>query len=89
MHIATISSQRQITLPKSMLESIGAKVGDKLWIKISNGSIVAEKERDISELAGCLRPYIHPSKLGVPYEEAKRVAIEQMIREKAGKNVSS
>lgn len=57
MHIATISSQRQITLPKALLDEIGTKAGERLELKLKNQQIYLQKAPDISELSGCLHKY--------------------------------
>ncbi len=40
----TISSKNQITLPKSLLEEVGLKIGNKLIIKIKDNKIVLEPQ---------------------------------------------
>lgn len=87
MHVVTISSQRQITLPKAMLESIGAKVGNKLWLKTTDGSIMAEKERDITELAGCFRKYA--VRLAPTDEEIDQAVLEYVNKTYVAKTARS
>ncbi|MEK7658062.1 MAG: AbrB/MazE/SpoVT family DNA-binding domain-containing protein [Patescibacteria group bacterium] len=40
----TISSKHQITLPKSLLEEVGLKIGNKLIIKVKNNRIILEPQ---------------------------------------------
>lgn len=90
MHIATLSSQRQITLPKALLDSFSLSGKDRFLVRRKENTIVLEPVgADLAELAGCLKPLIHPSKLHVSYEEAKQSAIDQMIKEKTHDHVVS
>lgn len=40
----TISSKRQITLPKRLLEEVGLKIGNKLIIRIKDNKIILEPQ---------------------------------------------
>ena len=86
MHIATISSQRQITIPKALLEQLSLSAKDKVKISIDNDQLVIEKTANIMNLSGILRKYIQPSKLGVSYESAKKIAMTKALRRKLDEN---
>lgn len=83
MNIATISSQRQITLPKRLLLELKLKPKQKVLIERHKKGVLVRPVRTsvTQELAGSLTKYIHPSKLGIPFdvimeETQKKVAIE-------------
>lgn len=79
MYTATISSQRQVTLPKALLDNMKLKPGDKLGMELIGQQIALQKVPDISELAGCLHKYaIYP----VPTDEET----DQAVTEYVGKN---
>lgn len=48
----------------------------------SKGILLQPVNTDIAALAGSLKQYVDPSKLGVPFEEVRRIAIERMVQEK-------
>jgi hypothetical protein len=48
----------------------------------SKGILLQPVNSDIAAIAGCLKQYIHPSKLGVPFEGVRRLAIERMVQER-------
>lgn len=83
MHIATISSQRQITLPKALLDAMSLSSKDRVIVsQTSKGILLQPVNTDIAALAGSLKQYVQPSKLGVPFEEVRRIAIEHMVQER-------
>lgn len=86
MHIATISSQRQITIPKALLDQLSLSAKDKVKIEVDNDQLMIKKTVSLMDLSGCLRKYIHPSKLGVSFEHAKKVAIANMLKQKLDEN---
>lgn len=86
MHIATISSQRQITIPKALLDQLSLSAKDKVKISVDNDQLVMKKTTNIMSLSGSLRKYIHSSKLGVSYEFAKKVALANMLKKKLDEN---
>lgn len=82
MQLVTISSKRQVTLPKRYLDELGfvfngkallEKEGNKLTLKPVNESI-------IDQLAGSLNHLIDPSKLKVPFNVVRKKAMEEMGR---------
>jgi len=88
MRLVTISSKRQITIPKDLLESLGLDVGQKAFI---------EKDRDklslrpvavsvVEETAGSLNTFVPSSKLGASLEEIDRETrkiVSKSLAEKA------
>jgi len=76
MHIATISSKRQITLPKHLLESLGLEPKKKVLIERDKGTLRLRPVRKsvVEETAGSLKKYVHPSLLGKSVEEIDREA---------------
>lgn len=51
----TVTSKRQVTFPKKLLEAIGAKAGDRLAARMDNGRLIIEpKGRGILDLIGKL-----------------------------------
>lgn len=54
--IATITSARQLTLPKRLCEQLGIKRGDKLAVTVEGGSIILTPMRSVIEgAAGSLQ----------------------------------
>jgi len=84
MHIATISSQRQITLPKAYLTELTLSIKDKVKISINDQKLILEPVlSSTADLAGSLLAYIPKSKIGTSYVVAKKVAIKNIIQDLA------
>ena len=49
---ATVTSKGQVTLPKSVRESLQLKAGDRVLFRVLNGRAVLAKVPDFLELAG-------------------------------------
>lgn len=87
MPLVKLSAQRQITIPKWMLELIGARAHDKLSIKIDEGKLVLvlAKKDIIEELAGSWKNLIPKDRGNITVEEAikkaKSIAAEHIARE--------
>lgn len=66
MNIATVSSKRQITIPKSLLEAIGIYPLGKITLEKDRKMIVLKPltKSIIEQTAGSLRKYVDPSLLG-------------------------
>lgn len=64
MYTVTLSSQRQITVPKGLLDTIGFGKGGKLFLYVKNDNIVAIPIRDsiVKSLAGSLEKLIPDNK---------------------------
>lgn len=79
MHIATISSQRQITLPQRMLALLKVDAMDKLLIRVKAGKLVAEpmKSSLVAETSGSLLHLVPPEKRGKSLKE-----IDEYVRKK-------
>lgn len=69
MQIATISSKRQLTLPKDMLLKLGLDLGSKVILQGREEDILIRslKKSIIEDLAGSLTRFISTDKLGVSY----------------------
>lgn len=88
MHIATLSSKRQITIPKRFLDELRLKPKSKFILELEKGenrlSLKPIKKSIAEELAGSLTKFVDPSKLGVPFskirEEAQRLAAEELVK---------
>lgn len=83
MPIVKLSSQRQLTIPKWMLELIGAKAHDKLAVKFEDGKLILElvKEDWVGSLAGSLTHLIPEDKIDIPVDEAIEMAKEIAAQE--------
>jgi antitoxin PrlF len=66
---ATVTSKGQVTLPKSVRESLQLKAGDRVLFRVLNGRAVLAKVPDFLELAG-----------SVPVPSGKRGASWSRIR---------
>lgn len=88
MRIVTLSSKNQITIPIALLQQLQVYPRSKLLITAEKDAIVAKplKKSVAHELAGSLTKYVHPSKLGVPFnvimEETKRMVAKKLATEK-------
>lgn len=71
MQITTISSKRQLTLPKDMLLKLGLDLGSKVILQGREEDILIRslKKSIIEDLAGSLTRYISTDKLGVSYDK--------------------
>ena len=85
MQLVTISSKRQITIPKRYLEELD--FSGKAMLDSKNGELTIKpvKSSVIDQLAGSLNHLIDPVKLGVPFKVAKKKAMEEMVKELANK----
>lgn len=86
MPIVTISSKRQITLPKKLLDETGIKPKSKVIISKGKNSLYLQpaKTSIVDELGGSLRKYIHPSKLGKSVREIKK-EVDEILTEQLAK----
>jgi bifunctional DNA-binding transcriptional regulator/antitoxin component of YhaV-PrlF toxin-antitoxin module len=85
MHIATISSQRQLTLSRQLLEELGLSIKDKVYIEpYKEGLLVKPLDSSVvEEVAGSLVSKVDPAKKGVPFAEAKKQAMKKVVTELA------
>ena len=82
MKLVTISSKRQITIPKDLLESLGLEAGDKAVLQRQKAylSVKPVGKSIVEQTAGSLSKYIHPSKLGKSLKETQQKrALEDLI----------
>jgi antitoxin PrlF len=62
---ATVTSKGQITLPKSVRESLQLKAGDRVLFRVHDGRAVLAKVPDFLELAGSVS--VPPGKRGTSW----------------------
>ncbi|KKR33029.1 MAG: hypothetical protein UT63_C0025G0006 [Candidatus Gottesmanbacteria bacterium GW2011_GWC2_39_8] len=84
MQILTVSSKRQITLPKDFLDDFGIKPGGKIYIEESGNSICIKSAKSVvEESAGSLNKYVDKSRYGVTFEkimeETRRKTAKKLI----------
>ena len=67
MPTATVTSKGQITIPKSVRDELGLRVGDRVAFRtLEDGQVVVEPETlDLRDLKGILKP----SRTGVTLED--------------------
>jgi AbrB family looped-hinge helix DNA binding protein len=66
---ATVTSKGQVTLPKSVRESLGLKAGDRVLFRLHKGRAVLAKVPDFLDLAGSVP--VPPSKRGVSWSRIR------------------
>lgn len=69
--ISTISSKRQITLSKDLLERLNIAPKEKVLIESSNGTATLKPFKSLvsKDLAGSLTKYVKSSKLGKSFDQ--------------------
>ncbi len=65
----TLTSKGRITLPKSVRDALGLKVGDRVLFRILEGRAVLAKVEDFLDLAGSV--LVAPEKRGAAWREIK------------------
>lgn len=87
MQVATISSKRQITLPKDLLVSFGIKPGAHVILQSQKEGVLVQPLRKsiVEEVAGSLASYIPSSKRNLPFSKI----MEETRKKTAKKLVSS
>ena len=87
MKIVTISSKRQITIPKDLLVDLNLQPRAKLILQEENGALMMRPLRKsvVEQTAGSLTSYVSPAKLGVPLariiKETKRKTAAKLVRQ--------
>jgi antitoxin PrlF len=66
---ATVTSKGQVTLPKSVRESLQLKAGDRVLFRVMDGRAVLAKIPDFLELAGSVP--VPPDKRGIPWSRIR------------------
>lgn len=87
MQMATISSKRQITLPKELLSQVGIRPGGKVLIEKDKRAIKLKplKKSIVEQTYASLNKYVHPSKLGISVEEIAEQTFKKAAQEIATK----
>ena len=86
MHIATISSKNQITLPAKLLAELQVRPKQRVLIEKKKGILTVKplKRSIVDEVVGSLTKYVDPKKLGKPWneimEETKRLAAQELAK---------
>ena len=87
MKIVTISSKRQITIPKDLLVDLNLQPRAKLILQEENGALMMRPLRKsvVEQTAGSLTPYVSPAKLGVSLarmiKETKRKTAAKLVKQ--------
>lgn len=87
MKIVTVSSKRQITIPKDLLLSLKLQPRGRLLLEQENGSLsIKPLKKSITErTAGSLSKYVSSSKKGLPFSkilrETKRRTTRKLVHE--------
>lgn len=73
MHLAKISSQRQITIPKRILDDLGLEKYDRLVLEVSDGRMVGSPRPKgvVERTAGALAGSVVEKKKGKSMGEIK------------------
>lgn len=80
--LITITSKRQATFPKKLLEALGVDMGDKIMAKITNGRVTLEPVKgDILDLYGFLEKESKGVSLEKIMEETKKARARAIARE--------
>ena len=87
MQIATVSSKRQITIPKDMLEYLGLTFYGKVLLEKKDKvvTLTPMTKSVVEETAGSLRKFIKPSLLGMSVEEMNKRTKEVIAKHLAAK----
>ena len=79
--IAKITSKRQVTFPKKVMEELNLKTGDTLSLQATSEGILIRPHRlDVSKLAP-LRDQVDMNLPAPDMEEIRRVSIHQNLRD--------
>ena len=85
MQYVTISSKRQITIPKRYLEELG--FGGKAILDKEKGKLVIEPVKDILELGGSLKKYAIKGKNIDEIIKLEKKAVEEAVIERYKKKL--
>ncbi|MCA9436800.1 MAG: AbrB/MazE/SpoVT family DNA-binding domain-containing protein [Candidatus Omnitrophica bacterium] len=78
MHMGTMTSKGQVTLPKELRDLVNFETGDKLIFNAENGEIRIRKPERLSDLAGMLH---RPGRRPVSIEKMKKSVADAVNRE--------
>lgn len=83
MQLVTISSKRQVTIPKKYLDELGFLFNGKALLEKEDGKLTLKPQKIsvIDQLAGSLNYLIDPAKLRVPFKAAKEEAMDKMVKQ--------
>ena len=82
MKIVTISSKRQVTIPKSFLEVLGLESYGKAILEKEKDKVVikAMKKSVVDQVGGSLRKYVPKSKLGIPFSKVRQKTQKEVAK---------
>lgn len=86
MKIATISSKRQITIPRDILKLMSIDKGNKVMLYPDKNILMIKplKTSIAQQTAGSLKKYVDPKKLGIPFskvrEETQKIAVAELVK---------
>lgn len=66
---ATVTSKGQVTLPKSVRDTLQLKAGDRVWFRVHKERAILAKVPDFLELAGSMP--VPPSKRGASWSRVR------------------
>jgi antitoxin PrlF len=67
---AKLTSKGQVTIPKSVRDTLGLREGDNVLFRVDGGRAVIAKTADLLELAGSVP--VPAGKRGTPWDEVLR-----------------
>ena len=67
---AKMTSKGQVTIPKSVRDTLGLREGDRLLFRVDSGRAVIAKTPDLLELAGSVS--VPADRRGTPWDEVLR-----------------
>lgn len=85
--ISTVSSKRQITLSKDLLDNLNIAPKQKILIESGNGVAILKplKSTIVKEIAGGLTKYVDSSKLGKSFDQILKETKKNVSRKLAKK----
>ena len=85
MKMVTVSSKRQVTIPKRLLDALNLEPGNKLVLKVQKNSLIAQSlgSSVVEQTAGSLTAFVGRSRLGVPFSQALEKTKELVAKDLA------
>lgn len=87
MKIVTVSSKRQITIPKDLLVGLNLQPRARLILEEENGALMMKPLRKsvVEQTAGSLTPYVSSAKFGLALakiiKETKRKTAAKLVKQ--------
>lgn len=86
MKVVTVSSKRQVTIPKRLLNILNVEPGSKLVLKVQKDLLIAQPlgTSVVEQTAGSLTASVSRSRFGVPFPQAlkktKQIVAKDLAR---------